>query len=77
MDEYKNYAESKKPNVKGYIIYNSIYIKCSKGKFIEIKGRSVVGQRWEQKLTTNGQGGNFWDWQKCSKTSCGGGCIIL
>lgn len=55
----KNYAELKKPNVKGYTIYNSIYIKCSKGKFMEIKGRSVVGWRWEQKLTENGKGETF------------------
>lgn len=56
----KNYAESRKPDVKDYTIYNCIDIKYPKCKFLEQKDRSFVGLRWEWKLTTNGHEETSW-----------------
>ena len=46
MDEpWKHYAKWRKPDTKGHILYNSIYMKLP-GKSIEIKSRLVVAMGW-------------------------------
>lgn len=54
----KNYAEPKKPDTKDCTADNWIY-EMSKTKFIERRGRSIVGQR-QKKLTTNGHEETLW-----------------
>lgn len=48
-------------------------MKCPKGRFIEQKGRSAVGQRWEQKLTANGPEETLWGDGNILKPYCGDG----
>lgn len=69
--------KSKTPNAKPYTVGNSIYMKCPTGKFTEIKGKPVVGQKWEQKLTANGPGEAFTSDGNILKPGCSDGCTTL
>lgn len=62
-----HYALWKKPDSKGYVLYDSIYITSWKGKTVRSENRSVVarGWGWKEELTLKGMR-EFWRWWHCS-----------
>ena len=64
----KHHAKWKKPNSKGYNLYDAIYVSFGKGKTRESEIRLLVtwGWGWEQDFDNKGSIRNFLGRQKCS-----------
>ena len=82
----KKHAKWKKPDIKGHILYASIYMKCSDSKSVEFteteSGLVVVGS-WPGagEVVVNGEKqlmgmGFFLRWWKYSNIYCDDGCTI-
>ena len=44
----ENTGKFKKPDTKGHILYNHIYMKCTEKANLQTESRLLVARRWEK-----------------------------